>query len=221
MTEDLDPAPRADAEQLTLEEVEADRKGAVATLQAKPKKKRRPRRKTADLEEELPPDYKYPKRYTKPSMEILDEPECHVIANLQELLRGTSIRLEETLQTFSIEAQVTDVTRGPTITRFELEPAPGIKVSRFLALADDIALALKAHRVRIEAPIPGKGRVGIEVPNDERDPVLIRELLESRFFARGKGKLNLALGKRYRRRGQDCRSGEHAASLGGGSHRRR
>jgi hypothetical protein len=70
------------------------------------------------------------------------------------------------------EARVTDVTRGPTITRFELEPAPGMKVSRFLSLTDDIALALKAKGVRVEAPIPGKGRVGIEVSNAERDPVV-------------------------------------------------
>jgi S-DNA-T family DNA segregation ATPase FtsK/SpoIIIE len=128
-------------------------------------------------------------------MDLLDEPEERVVENLAETLRATSILLEDTLQTFGIEARVTDVTRGPTITRYELEPAPGIKVARFLALADDIALALKAHRIRVEAPIPGKGRVGIEAPNAERDQVLIRELLESQSFKRGKGKLNLVLGK--------------------------
>ncbi len=168
---------------------------AVATDSAAPAPKvRRPRRKVVE-NEELPPGYEYPRHYTRPPMDLLDEPEERVVENLAETLRATSILLEDTLQTFGIEARVTDVTRGPTITRYELEPAPGIKVARFLALADDIALALKAHRIRVEAPIPGKGRVGIEAPNAERDQVLIRELLESQPFKRGKGKLNLVLGK--------------------------
>ncbi len=166
----------------------------VAPTQPSTKPKRRVRRK-ADPMEELPADYVYPKRYAKPSLELFDEPEVHEIPNLGYKLRNISMHLEETLKTFSIEARVTDVTRGPTITRFEIEPSPGVKVSRFLALSDDIALALKAHRVRVEAPIPGKGRVGIEVPNEDRDQVLIRELLESGGFQRGKGKLKLALGK--------------------------
>ncbi len=168
---------------------------AVVTDGAAPAPKvRRPRRKVVE-NEELPPGYEYPRHYTRPPMDLLDEPEERVVENLAETLRATSILLEDTLQTFGIEARVTDVTRGPTITRYELEPAPGIKVARFLALADDIALALKAHRIRVEAPIPGKGRVGIEAPNTERDQVLIRELLESQPFKRGKGKLNLVLGK--------------------------
>ena len=159
-----------------------------------PQRKVRARRKNLEMDE-VPPDYQYPKKYTRPSVDMLDEMEARIIPNLEDQLRATSILLEETLLTFGIEARVTDVTRGPTITRFELEPAPGIKVSRFLALADDIALALKAHRGRVEAPIPGKGRVGIEAPNHERDQVLIRELLENRRFTHGKGALKLALGK--------------------------
>lgn len=182
--DDMETSPMPGAGRDSLPEVESE-------LRRKPRK---PRRKTETFDE-LPPDYQYPKHYTKPSIELFDHAAPRIITNLSEQLRGTSLLLEETLQTFGIEARVTDVTRGPTITRYELEPAPGIKVSRFLALADDIALALKAHRVRVEAPIPGKGRVGIEVPNAERDPVLIRELLESPAFARGKGKLNLPLGK--------------------------
>jgi len=153
-----------------------------------------PRRKTT-IEQELPADYVYPKRYTKPSLELFDLPTPPPIEDWSDELLKTSSVLEETLQTFGIEARVTDVTRGPTITRFELEPAPGIKVSRFLSLADDIALALKAHRVRVEAPIPGKGRVGIEVPNKFREPVVIRELLETRQFNKSKCVLPLTLGK--------------------------
>lgn len=157
-------------------------------------KRVKPRRKLAVIDQ-LPPDYVYPKFFTRPAMDMLEPARRRVFKNLDEHLAATGRLLEETLRTFNIEARVADYTRGPTITRFELEPAPGIKVSQFIALADDIALALKAHRVRVEAPIPGKGRVGIEVPNQQRDSVLIRELLESPAFREDEGALTLALGK--------------------------
>ncbi len=152
-------------------------------------------RRKQTAEEGLPEDYVYPKRYKKPSLKMLEAATRSQNVESKEALQQIGLLLEETLQTFGIEAQVTDVTRGPTITRYEVEPAPGIKVSRFMALADDLALALKAHRVRVEAPIPGKGRVGIEVPNDIRDAVVIRELLESRSWRKADGALPLALGK--------------------------
>lgn len=148
-----------------------------------------------DVADDLPDDYVYPKRYKKPTLEMLKYGTTVEIPNLDQHLRETGLILEETLDQHGIDAKVTDVTRGPTITRFELEPAPGIKVSRFLALADDIALALKAHRIRVEAPIPGKGRVGIEAPNAERDSVVLRELLEFPAFKKSKGQLDLVLGK--------------------------
>jgi len=152
------------------------------------------RRKTGD-QGDLPEGYVYPKKYTAPPLELFRPPEHVVIPNLEQKLRRSAAVLEETLAEFGIEAKVTDITRGPTVTRFELEPAPGIKVSKFLALTDNIALTLEAKGVRVEAPIPGKARVGIEVSNLERDPVVLRELLESAGFRRGKGALNLALGK--------------------------
>lgn len=145
--------------------------------------------------DELPPDFKYPKKYAKPPITLFDEPERRPRADVSESLQNIAQQLEETLKTFGIEAEVTDIVRGPTITRFELEPASGIKVSRFVALADDIALALKAHGVRVEAPIPGKGRVGIEIPNDESEAVAIRQLLESSAFKAAAGRLPLAMGK--------------------------
>lgn len=169
----------------------AKRRAPRATPQRAPM----PRRKVAEIDE-LPPDYVYPRRYTRPSLDMLDPPPpSRAPEGLADQLRKTSLLLEKALETFGIEARVTDVTRGPTITRFELEPAPGIKVSRFTSLADDLALALKAHGVRVEAPIPGKGRVGIELPNVDREAVVIRELLESRSVRRNKGCLVLALGK--------------------------
>jgi len=190
-----DPSARLDqAEAEAFESIATE--GALKAqpnLPARPKSAPLPRRKT--MEDELPDDYVYPKRYTRPLLDLFDPPEAPEVADWSDHLLATSALLEETLQTFGIEARVTDVTRGPTITRYELEPAPGIKVSRFASLADDIALALKAHRVRVEAPIPGKGRVGIEVPNKVRESVVIRELLESRAFKRSKTSLPLTLGK--------------------------
>lgn len=152
------------------------------------------RRRPVD-EEEVPDDYQYPEKYTPPPIDLFRPAERHIIPNLSEKMGKKASRLEETLRTFNLEAKVTDITRGPTVTRFELEPAPGMKVSRFQGLRDDIALALKAKGVRIEAPIPGKGRVGIEVSNDERDPVVIRELLEDPVFNAHSEGLQLALGK--------------------------
>jgi S-DNA-T family DNA segregation ATPase FtsK/SpoIIIE len=103
--------------------------------------------------------------------------------------------LEETLASFGVKAVVTQVNRGPSITRYELQPSPGVKVSRIVNLADDIALALAASHVRIEAPIPGKAAVGIEVPNSEMTPVGLREVLEDPGFRSAKSKLVFALGK--------------------------
>ncbi len=111
-----------------------------------------------------------------------------------DILEKASL-LEETLASFGVKAQVTDFTQGPTITRFELQPAPGVKVSRIVGLADDIALALAATGVRIEAPIPGKAAVGIEVPNPEMTPVSLREVMESKVFSTARSKLAVILGK--------------------------
>lgn len=103
--------------------------------------------------------------------------------------------LEDTLESFGIKAKITQVSRGPAITRYEIAPAPGVKVSRIVSLADDIALNLAASDVRIEAPIPGKAAVGIEVPNKEVSMVHMRELLESQEFVNSKSKLTVGFGK--------------------------
>ena len=103
--------------------------------------------------------------------------------------------LEKTLSDFGVKAVVTQVNRGPSITRYELQPAPGVKVSKITSLSDDIALALAAAHIRIEAPIPGKAAIGIEVPNAERAMVSLREILEDPVFTRSKSKLTFALGR--------------------------
>jgi S-DNA-T family DNA segregation ATPase FtsK/SpoIIIE len=103
--------------------------------------------------------------------------------------------LEQTLASFGVEAKVVNVSRGPTITRFELTPGIGVKVSRITSLEDDLALKLAAQYVRIEAPVPGKSVIGIEVPNREVSPVVLREVIESSEFRNAPGKLVIALGK--------------------------
>lgn len=104
-------------------------------------------------------------------------------------------RIDETLANFRLEGRVVDSVRGPSVTRFEVEPAPGEKIARFANLADDLALAMAASSVRIEAPIPGKSVIGLEVPNGRRDVIRFRESVESATFARARARLPLILGK--------------------------
>lgn len=104
-------------------------------------------------------------------------------------------QLEETLASFGVDGRVVSTSRGPTVTRYEVQPPPGIKVSRIVGLADDISLNLAASGVRVEAPVPGKSVVGIEVPNKVTSPVLLREILESAEFERVKSPLAMGLGR--------------------------
>ena len=110
-------------------------------------------------------------------------------------LRETAKHLEDTLQTFGVKVTVTDISQGPTVTRYELQPDHGVKVSKILGLADDIKLNLAATDIRIEAPIPGKAAIGIEVPNKETMAVGLRELLETDAFSNFPSKIAFAVGK--------------------------
>ncbi len=112
----------------------------------------------------------------------------------KELINSAN-KLEETLNSFGVEAKVMQVSKGPSVTRFELQPSPGVKVSKIVNLSDDIALGLAATGVRIEAPIPGKSAIGIEVPNRILTPVYLREVVESKEFSNFKAKLAYCLGK--------------------------
>ncbi|HOK09666.1 MAG TPA: DNA translocase FtsK [Candidatus Hydrogenedens sp.] len=141
------------------------------------------------------PQKDYPKKYTKPPLSLLDEPIPLQIPDYNDQIQERARKLIDTLERFGVKARVTGITRGPTITRFELEPEPGVRVTLFSSHADDITLSLKADRVRVEAPIPGKGKVGIEVPNLVREQVLLRELLESPAIHKHQGRLKLPLGK--------------------------
>ncbi|MDD5730146.1 MAG: DNA translocase FtsK [Candidatus Omnitrophica bacterium] len=133
--------------------------------------------------------------YHLPPVDLLDSPPPFEARQIKEDLTNNARVLEDTLEDFGISVKVTDIERGPIITRYELEPAPGVKLNRIVALGDDIALAMKAQSVRIVAPIPGKARVGVEVPNIQSSLVYFKEILGSQEFLKSGAKLTLAIGK--------------------------
>ncbi|WP_040306367.1 FtsK/SpoIIIE family DNA translocase [Caloramator australicus] len=134
-------------------------------------------------------------KYTFPPIELLNENRTKINGNDKKELLMSARSLEETLASFGIDAKVTQVTKGPSVTRYELHPGVGVKVSKIVNLSDDIALNLAAPSVRIEAPIPGKSAIGIEVPNKEVTPVYLREVIESDEFQQFNSSLAFALGK--------------------------
>ena len=141
-------------------------------------------------------EHKEVKEYKHPNIELLKLNANTKLnsTDKKELIENAN-KLEEILSNFGVDAKVTQVTKGPSVTRFELQPSPGVKVSKIVNLSDDIALGLAASGIRIEAPIPGKAAVGIEVPNGKQTPVFLREVLENDEFINSKKKLAFALGK--------------------------
>ena len=133
--------------------------------------------------------------YEYPPIELLGKPAKKALKGGAKALTDTATKLQKTLYSFGVSAKVENVSVGPAITRYELKPAEGVRVSKIANLADDIALNLAAETIRIEAPIPGKQAVGIEVPNKEKEAVHLREVLESEEFQNNKSKLTVALGK--------------------------
>ena len=133
--------------------------------------------------------------YEYPPIEILSKGTKKGIKGGAKALTDTAAKLQKTLYSFGVSAKVENVSVGPAITRYELKPAEGVRVNKIANLADDIALNLAAETIRIEAPIPGKQAVGIEVPNQEKEAVHLRDVLESDEFEDSKSKLTVALGK--------------------------
>ena len=133
--------------------------------------------------------------YEYTPIELLGKPAKKALKGGAKALTDTATKLQKTLYSFGVSAKVENVSVGPAITRYELKPAEGVRVSKIANLADDIALNLAAETIRIEAPIPGKQAVGIEVPNKEKEAVHLREVLESEEFQNNKSKLTVALGK--------------------------
>ncbi|WP_041700192.1 DNA translocase FtsK [Clostridium sp. BNL1100] len=137
-----------------------------------------------------------PMIYNYPSTDLLDsnKDDLNVKALKNVALEGAK-KLEDTLKSFGVDARVINISRGPAVTRYEIQPSPGVKVSKIVNLSDDIALNLAAAGVRIEAPIPGKAAVGIEVPNKEMSAVLLKDIIESREFSNHSSKLAFSVGK--------------------------
>lgn len=133
--------------------------------------------------------------YKIPPVELLSFAKKKSTKDISGELKQNAERLIETLHSFNVEATITDISRGPTVTRYELKPAAGIRISKITNLSDDIALNLAATHVRIEAPIPGKAAVGIEVPNTIRNSVSMRELIDTPEFDEQKSKLSAGIGK--------------------------
>ncbi len=138
---------------------------------------------------------KEPREYHFPPYSRLAKGKGKNSSNTDRELKETAIRLQQTLGTFGVKVTVTDISQGPSVTRYELQPEQGVKVSKIVGLADDIKLNLAATDIRIEAPIPGKAAVGIEVPNKETTGVALRDLLESDEFRNFPSKLAFAVGK--------------------------
>lgn len=135
------------------------------------------------------------KKYVFPPIDLLKSASGKKSANTESQLRETANKLQQTLKTFGVNVTVTNISCGPAVTRYEIQPEMGVKVSKIVGLADDIKLNLAAADIRIEAPIPGKAAVGIEVPNKENVMVAFRELIESKEFQESKSKISFAVGK--------------------------
>lgn len=146
--------------------------------------------KIEEKAEEVPAD-----SYKFPPLNLLKESKATNAAALSAELDSTADKLVETLKSFGVETRIVDISRGPTVTRYELQPSAGVKISKITNLADDIALNLATAGVRIEAPIPNKAAVGIEVPNKASSVVGVRGILESPAFSSAKSRLTVALGR--------------------------
>ena len=134
-------------------------------------------------------------QYQYPGIDLFEKAPEESDPNAQDELKANAQKLVDTLESFGVRTRVLDISRGPSVTRYEVQPMAGVKISRITSLADDIALNLAVADVRMEAPIPGKPAVGIEVPNHKKTPVFIRSVFESQAFLRMTSPLGVALGK--------------------------
>ena len=137
---------------------------------------------------------KVPEKYMLPPLNLLQKGAA-ATGDSEKELKETAMRLQQTLNTFGVKVTITDISQGPSVTRYELQPDQGVKVSKIVGLSDDIKLNLAATDIRIEAPIPGKAAIGIEVPNKETASVALRDLLESREFKEFPSNIAFAVGK--------------------------
>lgn len=149
----------------------------------------------ADVVQEMEQMQPLEHKYVYPPIDLLKTGTGKKSANTESQLRETANKLQQTLKTFGVNVTVTNISCGPAVTRYEIQPEMGVKVSKIVGLADDIKLNLAAADIRIEAPIPGKAAVGIEVPNKENVMVAFRDLIDSKEFKESKSKISFAVGK--------------------------
>lgn len=205
---DLPPEPRwKRLARMRENSVEAPPPGAITAPPARPQLPKAPAPIVYDAEDKPKPAPRdagdtrapmkpnEPDRYVFPPLDLLFKPEDEGKVQTREELLENERTLVERLSEFGVEGEVKEINPGPVITRYEFQPAPGIKVSRITALADDLALAMRAKRIRIVAPIPGKAAVGIELPNPEPQTVFIRDIIESEEFKNSPSPLTIALGQ--------------------------
>lgn len=149
----------------------------------------------ADVVQEMEQMQPLEHKYVYPPIDLLKAGSGKKSANTESQLRETANKLQQTLKTFGVNVTVTNISCGPAVTRYEIQPEMGVKVSKIVGLADDIKLNLAAADIRIEAPIPGKAAVGIEVPNKENVMVAFRDLIDSKEFQESKSKISFVVGK--------------------------
>ncbi|MBQ4529543.1 MAG: DNA translocase FtsK [Lachnospiraceae bacterium] len=155
-----------------------------------------PYKSTIDVgEEETAVEEKINIEYEFPPLDLLKRGNPNASGDSEEHLKATALKLQQTLQNFGVNVKITNVSCGPAVTRYELQPEQGVKVSKIVNLTDDIKLNMAAADIRIEAPIPGKAAVGIEIPNKESTAVMLRDLLEDKSFIEHSSKLAFAVGK--------------------------
>lgn len=187
----INSSPNASAEEITDNDTDKQKAKTTEAIDTNKKDKT-----SGDIEElQLDQSIKEEKEYVMPSINLLARPTRKGKFVSDKTLKETALKLQETLESFGVGVSINNVSCGPSVTRYELQPEQGVKVSKITSLADDIKLNLAASDIRIEAPIPGKAAVGIEVPNKENSVVTLRELLESNDFKNHSSKLAFAVGK--------------------------
>ncbi|MCR4594429.1 MAG: DNA translocase FtsK, partial [Clostridiales bacterium] len=170
-------------------------KNSVDKNEVKDKSEKKKTVKEPDVKEENDQAEEEQAPYIYPPIDCLALPKSGNTADFESELKSNAEKLVETLRSFNVETRIVDIAHGPAVTRYELQPAAGVKISKITGLADDIALNLAASGVRIEAPIPGKAAVGIEVPNKSRNAVTLREVIDQDEYKNNKSRLMIGLGK--------------------------
>lgn len=197
-----DPAPAPEADQTPMQDVpvHTERENTTSELNAaqedepEEQAKERAKEQTKEQKKEQPEEPVKKREYQFPPVSLL-RPGAGSRADSDDELRSTAQTLQTTLRNFGVNVTITDISQGPSVTRYEMLPEMGVKVSKIVSLADDIKLALAATDIRIEAPIPGKSAIGIEVPNREAQPVALRDIVDTEEFRSQKSRLAFAVGK--------------------------